>query len=58
MRLFVRDKEFYKSFLKLTGVMALQNLITFTVNLADNIMIGAYSQDALSGVSFLVKNPG
>lgn len=53
MRLFVRDKEFYKSFLKLTGVMALQNLITFTVNLADNIMIGAYSQDALSGVSLV-----
>ena len=33
--------------------IALQNLITFAVNLADNVMIGGYSQDALSGVAMV-----
>ncbi len=51
MKLFVRDKKFYKSFLSMTLVIALQNLITYAVNLADNLMIGGYSQTALSGVA-------
>ena len=37
----------------MTFVIALQNLITFAVNLADNVMIGGYSQDALSGVAMV-----
>ena len=37
----------------MTGVIAMQNLITFAVNLADNVMIGAYSQTALSGVAIV-----
>jgi len=53
MKLFVKDKGFYKAFFSMTGVIALQNLITFAVNLADNIMIGGYSQDALSGVAMV-----
>ena len=40
MKLFVRDKHFYRSFFSMTAVIALQNLITFAVNLADNVMIG------------------
>ncbi len=40
---------FYKSFFKLTAMLAIQNIITFGVNLADNIMLGAYSESALSG---------
>ena len=51
MKLFVRDRGFYKSFLSMTAVLALQNLITFAVNLADNVMIGGYSQTAMSGVA-------
>ncbi len=47
----IRDKQFYKTFAVLTLSIALQNLLTYSVNLADNIMIGRYSQDALSGVS-------
>lgn len=47
----IRDKQFYKTFAVLTIGIALQNLLTYSVNLADNIMIGRYSQDALSGVS-------
>ena len=37
----------------MTGVIALQNLITFAVNLADNVMIGGYSQTAMSGVAIV-----
>lgn len=53
MSLFVKDKIFYRSFFSMTAVIALQNLITFSVNLADNIMIGGYNQDALSGVAMV-----
>lgn len=53
MALMVREKKFYKTFASMTGVIAMQNLITFAVNLADNIMIGGYSQDALSGVAMV-----
>lgn len=53
MKLFVKDKAFYRAFFSMTGIIALQNLITFAVNLADNIMIGGYSQDALSGVAMV-----
>ena len=53
MNLFVKEKKFYKTFFSMTAVIALQNLIGFAVNLADNIMIGGYSQDALSGVAMV-----
>lgn len=53
MKLFVKDKQFYKTFFSMTGVLAAQNLITFAVNLADNVMIGGYSQTALSGVAMV-----
>ena len=53
MSLFVKDKPFYKAFFSMTAIIAMQNLITFAVNLADNIMIGGYSQDALSGVAMV-----
>lgn len=35
----------------LLGFVALQNVIGYTVNMADNIMLGVYSQDALSGAA-------
>ena len=53
MNLFVKDRQFYKSLFSMTVVIALQNLITYAVNLADNVMIGGYSQDALSGVAMV-----
>ncbi len=46
-----RDKTFYKTAARLTGFIALQNVIVCFVGLVDNVMIGAYSQDALSGVA-------
>ena len=50
MKLF-KDKYFYKTFFSLASVIILQNLLTHSVNLADNIMIGKYSEVAMSGVS-------
>lgn len=49
--MFVKDRNFYKTFFSMTLTIALQNLIVYGVNLADNIMLGAYSETALSGVA-------
>lgn len=46
-----KDTGFYKAFFTMTITLALQNLIVFGVNLADSVMMGAYSESALSGVS-------
>lgn len=47
----IKDKYFYKTFFSLFAVVSLQSLIVFGVNLADSIMIGSYSELAMSGVS-------
>lgn len=44
-----KDRAFYRSLVGLTLSIALQNLLAYSVNLADNVMLGAYSQTALSG---------
>lgn len=46
-----RDKEFYRQFFSLYFVLVLHNIIVLGVNLADNIMIGSYSETALAGVA-------
>ena len=46
-----KDRNFYKTAIRLSGFIALQNVIVCFVGLVDNVMIGAYSQDALSGVA-------
>lgn len=51
MNRMLRDRAFYHTFAVLTLSLALQNLLTYSVNLADNIMLGRFSQDALSGAS-------
>lgn len=50
---FVRDKKFYTAWLSLLLFIALQNLIAYSVNMADNIMLGSYSQSALSGATIV-----
>lgn len=45
------DKQFYKQFFSLFFLLVLQNIITISVNLTDNMMLGAYSEEALSGVT-------
>lgn len=51
MRIFTRDKSFYRQFFSLLLFIAGQNLIVYSVNLADNVMLGNYSETALSGVA-------
>ena len=53
MAVLTRERQFYKSFFALTLAIALQNLVAFSVNLADNIMIGSYSEPALAGVALV-----
>ncbi len=50
MKTKINDSAFYKAFFTMTLTMAVQNLIVFGVNLADSVMMGAYSETALSGV--------
>lgn len=46
----IKDNDFYKAFFTMTLTLAFQNLIVYGVNLADSVMMGAYSETALSGV--------
>ena len=48
---FTKDPQFYKTFFRMMIIVALQNLVAYSVNMADNIMLGSYSQDALSGAA-------
>lgn len=50
MKMF-KDRYFYKTFFSMASVIILQNLLIYSVNLADNIMIGNYSETAMNGVS-------
>ena len=49
--MFTKDRSFYKTFFTLCGTLVLQNIIVLGVNLADNVMIGGYSEISLSGVA-------
>ena len=53
MAILVKERRFYTTFFRLTGTIALQNLIVFSVNLADNIMLGAYGETSLAGVALV-----
>jgi len=50
MRLFTRDKSFYRSLVSLAIPVALQNLITFAVTFADNLMVSSLGDSAVSGI--------
>lgn len=45
------DTLFYRKFLTIYVALVLQNVVTLSVNLADNMMLGSYSETALSGVA-------
>ena len=44
-------KSFLQRFFSLYFLLVLQNVITLSVNLADNVMLGGYSEISLSGVA-------
>ena len=50
MAVITRDKSFYKTLIALAIPISLQNLITFAVGFADNLMIGRLGDAAISGV--------
>lgn len=44
-------RSFYRNFFMIYIALVLQNVVTLSVNLADNMMLGAYSEISLSGVA-------
>ena len=50
MAVFTKDRSFYKNLFLLAIPISLQNLITYGVNFADNVMIGSLGDNAISGV--------
>ncbi|MDL2288365.1 MATE family efflux transporter [Oscillospiraceae bacterium OttesenSCG-928-F05] len=50
MAIFVRDKSFYKTLVRLALPIALQNFVTFGVAFADNLMVGSLGGTAIAGV--------
>lgn len=51
MKLFSKDKSFYRKVFILALPIALQSLITIGVNMLDTIMVGSLGDDALSATS-------
>ncbi len=51
MSFLVKDKNFYKLLFSITLPIAAQNFITFTVSLADSLMLGKVGEIALSGAN-------
>ncbi|MBQ7566065.1 MAG: MATE family efflux transporter [Oscillospiraceae bacterium] len=47
----IREKSFYREFFVLMMALVLEQIVVLSVNLADNVMIGSYSETALSGVA-------
>lgn len=47
----MKNTSFYRNFFSIYVPIVLQNVITLSVNLADNMMLGAYSEISLSGVA-------
>lgn len=50
---FTRDKSFYATFFRLLVVISLQQLAALAVNMVDNIMLGTYTELALSGATLV-----
>lgn len=53
LKMFTRDRGFYRTFFPLLLVITLQQLAALAVNMADNIMLGTYSELALSGATLV-----
>lgn len=50
---FTKDKHFYYTFFSLLIVISLQQLAALAVNMVDNIMLGRYTELALSGATLV-----
>ncbi|MGI5894887.1 MAG: MATE family efflux transporter [Candidatus Merdivicinus sp.] len=47
----VKERSFYRTFCILAGTLILEQAVILSVNLADNVMIGSYSEISLAGVA-------
>ena len=54
--LFTRDRNFYRTLFHLMIIVVFQNIIAYSINMADNLMLGMYSQYSLSGAETVNKN--
>ena len=50
---FIKEKGFFYGWASLMALIASQNLVAYSVNMADNVMLGSYSQSALSGAAIV-----
>lgn len=48
---FTQDRAFYRQLFSIFIMVALQNLVAYSVNMIDNVMMGSYSQTSLSGAA-------
>lgn len=48
---FTKDISFYRALIPVFLMVSLQNIVAYSVNMADNIMLGSYSQTTLSGAA-------
>lgn len=48
---FTQDKTFYKSLFGMLFIVGLQNIVAYSINMVDNIMLGSYHQEALAGAT-------
>ena len=53
---FTRSRSFYRALFTLLITLALQNLIAYSVNMADNIMLGSYSQAATKHHQIMIQH--
>lgn len=53
LKVFTRDKSFYRTFFPLLLVIVLQQLTALAVNMADNLMLGRYAELSLSGATLV-----
>ena len=50
-RFFTQDRGFYRTLFSIFTMVMLQNVVAYSVNMLDNIMLGSYAQAALSGAA-------
>ena len=53
LKFFTKDVSFYRTFFPLLFIIVLQQLAALAVNMADNMMLGRYTELALSGATLV-----
>lgn len=53
LKFFTKDQSFYRTFFPLLFIIVLQQLAALAVNMVDNIMLGRYTELALSGATLV-----